>query len=511
MSSVSETPDKTRAACDSSYGHILKSSSVVGGAQALTQLFGLLRVKIAAVFLGPSGVGLVGLYVSLIGLVQSVAQVGLDQSGVREIAASASAGDNRGLAKTAQFLRRACWTSGIVGWVLTAIFAAPLTKWTFGSEERVWAVAVLGGIILLESLASAQKALLQGVRRLGDLAKLQVAGSLLSTLVAALLYWQLGEKGVVPVLLLTSAVQLACSWFFARRIKLVKVTQSWAQSLQASGQLIKLGAAFMYGGVLISAAGFLVRSFVSRDFGIDAAGMYQAAWALSGMYAAFILQALGADFYPKLSGVSSDNALVNRLVNEQIEVGLLLAWPGVVGVIAFASWIVHLFYSSAFDESARMLPWFALGVLGQVFSWPVGMIPAAKSATPYLYINRTVAAALHAGLAVGLLHAIGLQGAAIGFCMFVWIQNGMNTLIARRLSGFTYSASVMKLLALCVSCSLLAWLGEFGLPGPLDIVSGLLLCLISFGLSIRNLADRIPRLAALFGDGLCGLLRVKRG
>jgi PST family polysaccharide transporter len=53
-----------------SHREILKSSSIVGGAQAINYVVALL--------LGPSGVGLVGLYVSAIGLVGTFAQCVID-------------------------------------------------------------------------------------------------------------------------------------------------------------------------------------------------------------------------------------------------------------------------------------------------------------------------------------------------------------------------------------------------------------------------------------------------
>ena len=48
----------------------------------------------------------------------------------------------------------------------------------------------------------------------------------------------------------------------------------------------------------------------------DAAGFYQAAWTLGGLYVGIILQAMGADFYPRLVGVATDNPQWNRLVND---------------------------------------------------------------------------------------------------------------------------------------------------------------------------------------------------
>ena len=57
---------------------------------------------------------------------------------------------------------------------------------------------------------------------------------------------------------------------------------------------------------------------------------------------------MGADFYPRLTAVADDHKECNRLVNEQAEVGLLLAGPGVIATLTFAPLVIWLFYSSAF-------------------------------------------------------------------------------------------------------------------------------------------------------------------
>lgn len=332
----------------SSYGQILKSSSIVGGAQAINYVVGLLRTKAVALLLGPSGVGLVGLYVSAIGLVGTFAQFGINESGVREVAAAAGTNNAERIAATAKTLRRVCWASGILGWVLTAALAWPLAKWTFGSPEHAWAIAILGSAVLLDLMAGGQRALLQGVRKIGDLARMQIASALIATVLSISVYWWLGQDGILPVIILTALVQLGTSWWFSRRIELAPVQQTWSETWHNSVVLFRLGSAFMYGALLAGAVGLAIRALIVRDLGIEAAGIYQAAWALSGMFGVFVLQAMGTDFYPRLTAAASDDLQVTKLVNEQMEVGMLLALPGVLGAIVFAPWLMSLFYSKQF-------------------------------------------------------------------------------------------------------------------------------------------------------------------
>src|SRR5205814_10384 len=78
----------------------------------------------------------------------------------------------------------------------------------------------------------------------------------------------------------------------------------------------------------------------------EAAGLYQSAWTIGGLYTGFILQAMLTDFYPRLSAVATDDRECNRLVNEQAEISLLLAGPGVIATMTFAPLVVALFYST---------------------------------------------------------------------------------------------------------------------------------------------------------------------
>lgn len=69
------------------YGQILKSSVLIGSSSMLNMGLGFIRTKAMAVLLGTSGYGLMGLYGQVQDLTRTVAGVGMNNSGVRQIAA----------------------------------------------------------------------------------------------------------------------------------------------------------------------------------------------------------------------------------------------------------------------------------------------------------------------------------------------------------------------------------------------------------------------------------------
>lgn len=496
----------------SSYNQILRSSSIVGGAQAANYIIALVRTKFAAVLLGPSGVGLIGLYLSTVGMVQTLAGLGVASSGVREVANANSSGNADHLAQTVKTLRRVCWVTGALGWLLTAALAYPLSIWVMDSPKYAGALAILGGTLLLGSVSGGQTALIQGMRRIGDLARLNVLGVLAGTLVSLPLYWWLGEKGIVPSLVASAVLNLGFSWWFARKIRVERVSQSLAETLVRLKSLLGLGVAFMWSALLGAIVGLIIRAIIQREFGLEGSGLYQAAWAISGMFAGFILGAMGADFYPRLTAAKDDPALMRRLVNEQTEVGILLALPGLVGTLAFAPWIMRLLYTEEFLPAADLLPWFVLGVFGRVLSWPMGFIMLALGEGKWFAGIETIGFVTHVLLAVVAIQAYGLQGAGIAFAALYIVVTLAVSVIAHCLIRFRWCFSVLNLFVKASVLIALAAVGCGLIHGLLGATYGAILSAAAAAFSIRGLAqrcgsdNRIVRMVVRLplGKRLCG-------
>lgn len=476
---------------ENSYSQILKSSSIIGGAQGFNYLIGMVRTKMVAVLLGPSGMGLVSLYVSATSLVDTVSRLGIDSSGVREVAEADGSGDKAKIARTVKTLRRMCWLTGIFGWLLTAALSYPLSVWIFGSGERAWAIAILGVTVLIGSVSGGQSSIIQGTRRIGDLARMNVLGAVAGTLIAIGLYAWLGQGGIVPVIIATAATNLGFSWWFARRIPVTDVSLTWPETLQNSKQLVHLGMAFMYGGLLASLVGLGIRALIVRNLGLDAAGIYQAAWGISGMFAGFILNAMGTDFYPRLTAASNDNEKINGLVNEQTEIGILLALPGLIGTLAIAPWIISIFYSVKFVSGAELLPWFVIGVFGQVISWPLGFIQRAKGEALWVIISMSHLNLLNILLIWIMLPKYGINGVAWAFTITTYVHAGVVFGIAHHLSKIKWGFSLVRLFITSLFLMIFALTSHYIHNTSIRYIAELIITSFAFTTSLRGIANRI--------------------
>ena len=102
-----------------------------------------------AVLLGPAGFGLMGLYGSIADLAVSIAGMGINSSGVRQIAEAAGSSDDKRIARTVTVLRRTAVLLGILGAGLLVVFCRQVSALTFGTDEHAGAVALLSLVVLL--------------------------------------------------------------------------------------------------------------------------------------------------------------------------------------------------------------------------------------------------------------------------------------------------------------------------------------------------------------------------
>lgn len=446
-----------------------------------------------AVLLGPAGVGTIAVFETALKLVGDAASLGISNSGVRQIAAAHGEAVPEKIALTVRTLRRACWVTGGIGWLACILLARPLSEWAFSNPANAGAFAILGFTLLLTSVNSGQAALIQGSRRIGDIARISLLSAFSALLISVLLFWWLGDRGIVPVLIVTAGIKILFSWHFARRIPVPDIRIPWRSSIQASGQIIRLGLAFALSGLLVTGVSFATRSLIVRMYGIDASGIYQAAFGISGVFAGFILAAMGADFYPRLTAVAADNEASNRIVNQQTEIGILLALPGLVGTISFAPFLMRALYSAAFDEGAVLLPVFVLGVFGRVLSWPLGYLLLAKNEARWFAITETLTCGIQLLLVVVLLRSYALLGTALAFALVYAIYTIMMLVVTWRLSAFKWTSGVWALMTATSVVITAAYLGQQINHPSGRLAIGAVLLAVSCSISLSGLTRRLGR------------------
>ena len=474
-----------------SYDEILKSSALIGGSSVLNIAIGMVRTKAMAMLLGPAGFGLAGLYNSIADLTQSIAGMGVNSSGVRQIAEAVGSDNTERVGRTAAVLRRTSILLGVLGAVLLVIFSRQVSTLTFGSDQHAAAVSLLSIVVLFRLVSAGQGALIQGMRRIADLAKVGVLGALFGTVISILVVYFFREQGIVPSLVGVAAMTIITSWWYSRKVEIQIPSMTVSQVSQEGVALLKLGFAFMASGLMTLGIAYVVRIILLRRVGFEATGLYQSAWTLGGLYVGFILQAMGADFYPRLTASANNNVACNRMVNEQARVGLILAGPGVIATLTFAPVVIALFYSAKFGAAVGVLRWICLGTTLQVITWPMGFIIVAKGKQGLFLLSELAWAIVAATLAWICVKSYGVNGAGIAFFASYVFHGILTYPIVRQLSGFRWSEENKRSGLLLLSLIAVVFCGFYLLPLLLAASIGALAVILSGAYSIRVLLNLV--------------------
>ncbi|MBP7051982.1 MAG: O-antigen translocase [Phycisphaerae bacterium] len=438
-------------AASGSYRSILKSTSLIGGASVANILIGMVRTKFVAILLGPSGVGLMGMYTQVVTLITTISGMGLSQSGVRQVAEAVGTGNDERVARTVLTLRRTVWLTGILGLSAMLIFCVPISRISFGNSEHALAIALLGGTILLAAITSGQACVLRGTRRIADLAKISVIGAINGTIISIPCFYFWGQRGIVVSLIVCAVASLGTSWWFARRVHIKRIALSWHGSTEEARRLLTLGLAFMGAGVVTALSEYLIRVLLLREFSLQEVGIYQAAFGLSGVLVGFVLTAMSTDYYPRLTAIAEDDAMVSQMVNEQSEVSLLLALPPLAAMMVFAPLIIRVFYAGSFVAAIPVLRWCLLGVLGRVISWPLGFVIMAKGRGRLFFITVMMAAAAHVIAVYCFTSVWGLAGTGIAFMALYVVYTVFVLGLMHHLVGATWTPHTVTLVVLSMA------------------------------------------------------------
>jgi PST family polysaccharide transporter len=404
-----------------SYRQILRSSSLIGGASVINILIGLLRTKTAAVLLGPTGVGIIGLFQSLIATASTISSLGFGTVGTRQIAEAAGREDAQSMAAARRALYWGTIVLATVGsiafWALRGILAEQVLDDARLSETVGW--LAIG--VALTVVAGSQSALLTGLRRIGDIARISVFSALLSTAIGigSLLLW--GDNGMLTFVLAAPLASFLVSNFYISRLpRLQQSSIPILQLIKQWGSLTHLGSAVMIAGLMATLGQLAVRIMVQNELGAEALGYSQASWAISLTYIGFVLKAMGTDYYPRLTGAIHNQNAANRMVNEQTEVALLLAGPILIIMLGMAPWVIDLLYSDRFIAAASLLRWQVLGDALKVASWPLGFVILASGDGRAFIITEFLIMVAFAGLTWLGLPYIGIEASGIAyFCMYL--------------------------------------------------------------------------------------------
>lgn len=471
------------------YDHVLKYTGIFGGVQGLNIIISLVRNKLVALLLGPSGMGLASLFQTTVNFISQATNLGISFSAVRNLSELFDTGDEERIAHFVKVVRAWSLFTGLAGLLVCMLAGSLLSSATFSWGDHTLHFVLLSPLVCLLAITGGETAILKASRQLRSLAVIQVYGVLAALLITVPLYYLFGQSGIVPVMVLIGLVSMLLtirhSWH------LYPFRLSGVRDVLGEGMsMVRLGVAFTLAGILGSGSDFVIRSYLNNVADLEVVGLFNIGFMMTMTYSGLIFSAMETDYFPRLSAVNHQREKYNDLINKQIEVTLLLIAPLVVMALVALPVIIPILFSNQFLPVVGMMRVAALSLLFRAVNLPIEYLSLAKgSSTSYLLLEFLYDVFITV-LIIGGYDHYGLDGTGYALLITAILNSLMVLSYMRWKFGVVIRPGVGKIFSLHFFVTLLAFYITITCEGWAYWILGIALSTVSLSVSLYILKQK---------------------
>lgn len=428
-----------------SYKHIFKTTFLFGFVQAFNILVKVGLNKVVALLLGPSGVGIIGMFNNAMLTVSNFAGLGINQSAVRDISEANGSNNLEKSKSIVSVVNKVIVVTGLFGMVIMIIGARWISLYTFDSDMYTVSYVILSIAVCAQIMTSGNTAILTGMRRLKQLAICTMISAVVGLLTGIPFYFFFRERGIVPSLLVSNISMFIVSWIYVRKIPYEKLTISIKQLWLRSRLMIKMGIALMAQGLMIHICNLIVAAYITRHSGLTVLGYYQAGITIITSYFGIILTSMTTEYYPRISSINSNNVALKEAVNAQCEMGMVIALPLVVLFVFLSNFFLTFLYSSEFIAGVHYVDWAILGTYTIISSNCMGMVLLAKQKSKLFLTSSLLMNIVILITNLLLYRQWGLLGLGFGYFFSALLQFVVYDIMMTRYYNISFSKTVLVL------------------------------------------------------------------
>ena len=459
---------------DKDYGHVLKYTSLFGGVQGLIILIGLVRNKAMALLLGADGMGFNALLTSAQNFASQCTNLGISQGAVPRLSVYHEQQQTEQMAYFVQVIRLWSLLASLLGLVFGLAISPLINDLSFTWGNHTLHYALLAVSVAMMAITGGEVAILKATRRLGALARIQIATALAGVVISVPLFYYWRHTGVVPAIVLTSLAGMLFTVGYSYHYHPLRL--HFERRMFRDGfEMLRLGVAFVLAVAIGSAAEMAVRSFLNVEGSMDDVGLYNAAFMITITYAGLVFSAMETDYFPRLSAVANDVEKTNETVNKQMEVSLLMLSPMLVALLMMLPVLIPMLFSQQFIAVTGMAQVAVLAMYFKVLTMPVAYITLARHRSlAFLFLETAYFAVFVAAIVVGFCQW-GIYGTGIAIVVahvaeFIFVNTYAYRCFSYRFSGAVALSAALQMMmgaaAFAVSLltdGLLYWIAEAAL------------------------------------------------
>lgn len=437
---------------------ILKSTGIFGIAHLVKIVTKIVTNKIAAIYLGAIGIGIIGIVENLLSILFGLVNFGLSSSSVREIALLSN-DDVTSKAKEARMIKVIYyWSlfSGVLGFLIFILTTYSFFQNTYPKDSSYFWFLTLGFYFVFFALFSTRMAVLQAKREIKKMVSIQIYSSISHMIIAVICYYFFGLNGIAMVILFATFFSFLFVYFGTKHIKMATEPISLKQAFSEGLPMVKIGLILSVGAIINQVAFYVIRLFLKDFMSLESLGIFQVSYTILIGYLGIIFIVMSNDFYPQLCNLEKDKMIFEKYINEQTQLALYLVVPLVMLMYVIAPQLITLLYANTFLDVLLILQVALSGLILKTLAWPIGFISLVKGNKKLFFKQNLLSDIINVVFSIVLTKYFGLKGLGIAFSLMFLASFCYNYYTVSKNYQFTYSKETKSTILISISFGIIA-------------------------------------------------------
>ncbi|MEQ5120361.1 O-antigen translocase [Morganella morganii] len=394
---------------------LIKTSILSLIATFFKMLSGLVINKAVSVYIGPSGLALIGQFQNFLQIALIAAQ-GAINNGVVKYSAEYSHDEIKLRELLSTSLKISIVTS-LISAAIIVIFSTKLSYFIFSNTDYTYIFILLGVTIFLFTLNSLFLSILNGLKKIYDYIIINITQSIFSLIFTSILIIYFGLSGALVALATNQSIVLIFTIFMLKKNGIINPSAFHSKfSPKIAKKLFSYSAMAIVSVILVPGSQIFIRNYITATQGADYAGYWQGMWYISTMYLMVITTALSTYYLPRLSEIHKFTEIKKEIIN-----GYKILIPIVIGIgfliYSLRGLIVNLLFSQQFTPMEQLFKWQVIGDIFKIASWLLAYLMVAKSMTFIYIISEITFTCTLIILSTIMIDSYGIIGATYAYAI----------------------------------------------------------------------------------------------
>ena len=395
--------------------NLVKTSILSAIATIIRMITGFIITKVIAVYVGPSGLAVIGQLQNFINLVMLGAGNFL-KTAITKYTAEYN-GDEVKTNELWSASMRVVLGLNVIIFIALFFFSESISNLILHNSEYNFVLKIFAFSLPFFILNTFFLSILNGQKKIRQYTIINILLSIVSLSLVSFLSYFYGLKGALVAYVINQSVVFFITLVYLRKESWLKVKNFLHSTNKDSYRKLYRFALITFTSILASNITIMfIRNNLINELSVQDAGYWQGIWALSQVALSLVTMSLTTYLLPTISGLSLKVEITKEL-RQAIQVVIPIVLFMSLTMYLLRDFIILLLYTDDFMPMRDLFLWQMIGNVIKVCGWLYGYVLVAKGMVKYTVSTEVVFAMTWAILTLVLVDSYGLVGTTYAYAV----------------------------------------------------------------------------------------------